>query len=235
MKSLNSTLFVVVYAWCMHINHNMEKRVYSILLIFFSFSFLGVWLWLGYLMFYILLYMFYFFFSKKLKITSMIIHRKQNSVLLIFFKKLLFKKKKKNTRQWLNVKKLGELGSYTQEVHERSTDLQFSMVFGRNSIWLPETFKTLSLERQPIEFGSDLSWFECTSKTTIFSNLAIKDSGMLCQIHNQTIIYYHIQVYVMKIQHNNIWSIHLLQKSNTCLVVYTSQYPQRKMINFTWI
>jgi len=46
----------------------------------------------------------------------------------------------------------------------------------------PETFKTLSLERQPIELGRDLSWLECTSNISKFNNLAVNDSGMFCYI-----------------------------------------------------
>jgi len=54
------------------------------------------------------------------------------------------------------------------------------MVLGRNWMKLAETFKTLSLERQPIEFGRDFSWFDPTSNTSTFSSLAVKDSGISC-------------------------------------------------------
>jgi hypothetical protein len=54
------------------------------------------------------------------------------------------------------------------------------MVEGRDSMKLPETFKTLSLERQPMELGRDLRWLECTSNISKFSNLAVKDSGIFC-------------------------------------------------------
>lgn len=57
---------------------------------------------------------------------------------------------------------------------------QFSKVFGKDSRRLPETLSTFNFERQPIEFGSDFSWFECTSNTTMFSSLAVSDSGILC-------------------------------------------------------
>ncbi|RWW31351.1 hypothetical protein GW17_00004031 [Ensete ventricosum] len=59
------------------------------------------------------------------------------------------------------------------------------MVFGRDSRRLPETFKAFSLERQPMELGSALSWLECTSSTTKFSSLAVSDSGMLCSPAHQ--------------------------------------------------
>jgi len=52
---------------------------------------------------------------------------------------------------------------------------------------LPETFKTLSLERQPMELGRDLSWLDRTSNTSMFSSLAVKDSGMSC--HNKNIFF----------------------------------------------
>jgi hypothetical protein len=45
--------------------------------------------------------------------------------------------------------------------------------------------RTLSLERQPMELGSDLSWLDRTSSTTTFRSLAIMDSGMLCSFHFQ--------------------------------------------------
>lgn len=40
---------------------------------------------------------------------------------------------------------------------EETTNLQFSMVFGRNARRFPETLRTLSLDKQPIEFGRDFS------------------------------------------------------------------------------
>jgi hypothetical protein len=61
---------------------------------------------------------------------------------------------------------------------------QFSMVFGKDSRRLPETLSTFNFDRQPIEFGSDFSWFERTSSTTMFSSLAVIDSGMLCSNAN---------------------------------------------------
>jgi hypothetical protein len=53
------------------------------------------------------------------------------------------------------------------------------MVAGRSWRRLPETFRTLSLERPPMELGSDLSWLDHTSNTTTFISLAIMDSGMI--------------------------------------------------------
>lgn len=63
--------------------------------------------------------------------------------------------------------------------------LQFSMVMGRDSMKLPETFKTLSLKRQPMELGRVLSWLECTSNSSKLSNLAVNDSGMFCVRHSK--------------------------------------------------
>ena len=68
------------------------------------------------------------------------------------------------------------------EEHQETTNLQFSIVLGRDSIRLPETLRTLSFDKHPIELGRDLSWFEWTSNTTKFSILAVKDSGIICQI-----------------------------------------------------
>lgn len=59
--------------------------------------------------------------------------------------------------------------------------LQFSMVFGNDSRRLPETSRTLSFDKQPMELGKHLSWLECTSNTTTLSNLAVKDSGIIYQ------------------------------------------------------
>lgn len=64
--------------------------------------------------------------------------------------------------------------------------LQLSMVLGRDSIRLPATLRTLSLERQPIEFGSDFNWFEWTSSTITLSNLAVNDSGISCWFRKHT-------------------------------------------------
>lgn len=63
------------------------------------------------------------------------------------------------------------------------------MVLGRNSMKLPETFKTLSLERQPMELGRDLSWLDRTSNTSMFSSLAVKDSGISCYSKNIFFMY----------------------------------------------
>jgi hypothetical protein len=63
------------------------------------------------------------------------------------------------------------------------------MVEGRDSMKLPETFKTLSLERQPMELGRDLRWLECTSNISKFSNLAVKDSGIFCHSLRKNIAY----------------------------------------------
>jgi hypothetical protein len=62
------------------------------------------------------------------------------------------------------------------------------MVAGREWSRLPETLRTLSLERQPMELGSDVSWLECTSSTTTFRSLAIIDSGMLCNFEMENVI-----------------------------------------------
>jgi hypothetical protein len=68
-------------------------------------------------------------------------------------KKLTVRRKKK--------KKNFELYAYNiflgAEEHQETTNLQFSIVLGRDSIRLPETLRTLSFDKHPIELGRDLS------------------------------------------------------------------------------
>lgn len=61
---------------------------------------------------------------------------------------------------------------------ERGNYLQFSMVLGSDPMRLPEMLRILSFDKHPIEFGRAFSWFECTSSTITFSNLAANDSGI---------------------------------------------------------
>jgi hypothetical protein len=66
----------------------------------------------------------------------------------------------KLTVRWKK-KKNFELYAYNiflrAEEHQETTNLQFSIVLGRDSIRLPETLRTLSFDKHPIELGRDLS------------------------------------------------------------------------------
>lgn len=84
---------------------------------------------------------------------------------------------------------------------EENTDLQFSIGLGRDSRRFPETLRILSFDKHPIEFGRDFSWFECTSNTTTFSNLAVKDSGMFWKFKPK--IYICIYIYIRP---NRLWN-----------------------------
>lgn len=69
---------------------------------------------------------------------------------------------KKLTVRWKKKKKNFELYAYNiiflgAEEHQETTNLQFSIVLGRDSIRLPETLRTLSFDKHPIELGRDLS------------------------------------------------------------------------------
>ncbi|GER41799.1 BR enhanced expression 2 [Striga asiatica] len=73
------------------------------------------------------------------------------------------------------------------EMESGSLRPMFSMVLGSDCKKLPDTFKILSFDKQPMEFGRDFSWFECTSNTMTFRSLAVKDSGIFCPTKNSKI------------------------------------------------
>lgn len=69
-------------------------------------------------------------------------------------KKLTVRRKKKKKNFELYAYNIIFLGA---EEHQETTNLQFSIVLGRDSIRLPETLRTLSFDKHPIELGRDLS------------------------------------------------------------------------------